>query len=114
MAFGPVGNFAVFGFLLVIGFIIGVNLGWIVDKLDLLNETENSESNDPQVSTNAVISYLTLVLAPVSIVSQWPPEGQEMPSKLSDFVFFSGVLVTAFIAGRLTKLIARLELTLVQ
>jgi hypothetical protein len=117
MAFSPVGNFVLFAVLFVSGFVSGFQFasikGFIDERRELTSQGDSSKTDDPQVPINAAILYLTLILALSSIVSQWPPEGQRMPSWSSDVVFFVGVLISAFIAGRVTNLIVKLETSLI-
>ncbi|MFB6295389.1 MAG: hypothetical protein ABEH66_00925 [Halobacteriales archaeon] len=95
--------------LLAVGF--GIPVGYEFPRLlkGVYAGDTVARTSDTEVSVDLAVLYATAILALSSILSVWPPEGQNYPPHLVDLVFYILVFISTVIIVRIGVLIVSLE-----
>lgn len=114
MVVDPYINTAIFSIALIAGGLFGRHLANMGTPFESGGgrpqfSSPSNETEQRQLFVNTGVLYATVILVVGTVVSEWPPEGQQFPEFLSDFVFFGSTFITAAIFVRIGLLIYRVE-----
>jgi len=114
MVFESYVNTAIFSIAIISGGWFGVYLANMGEPFETGGgrapfSSPSNETEQQQLFVNTGVLYATIILVVGTVVSEWPPEGQQFPELLADLVFFGSTFITAAIFVRIGLLIYRVE-----
>ncbi len=114
MGFGPYVNSVVFLIAVISGIWVGRHLANMGEPFGSGGgrpefSSPSNETEQQQLFVNTGVLYATIILVVGTVVSEWPPEGQQFPGFMEELVFYPSVFITTAIFVRIGLLIYRVE-----